>query len=248
MYADREDYFVIEEFENMGIGAVFTGKKYGDAKEMFVLSKEKGKNIEDFMKSFSIEGKKLVTAKQTHSKNVVNIKEGSPLYFDDVDGFVTDRRDLVLFTVHADCLAIYFYDREKKVIGLCHSGWKGSYLQIGEEVLKNMKENYGSTVKDILVGVGIGAGACCYQVGEDFYREFKEKFSFDVIEASFVRKSDGWYFDNSEFACLMLIKNGVSEENIVRSQECTVCNDRLHSYRREGKDAGRNGAFIYFKD
>ncbi|WP_372712581.1 peptidoglycan editing factor PgeF [Ilyobacter sp.] len=247
MYNDRDSYFEIEEFEKMGIGAVFTNKKYGDVKEMFVISPEKDKNISEFMKKFSIEGKKLVVGKQTHSKNVVNIKNGSPLYFDDVDGFVTDRRDVVLFTVHADCLPIYFYDTEKKVLGLCHSGWKGSYLQIGQEILKSMKENYGSSEKNILAGVGIGAGRCCYQVGEDFYRDFEEKFPPDVIEASFERKSDGWYFDNSEFTCLMLIKNGISKENIVKSQECTVCNGRFHSYRREGKDAGRNGAFIYFK-
>ncbi|WP_319371265.1 peptidoglycan editing factor PgeF [uncultured Ilyobacter sp.] len=248
MYIERDGYFEIEEFGNAGIGAIFTGKKIGDVKEMFVLSPEKEKNIEEFMKKNSIDGKKLVAARQTHSKNIVNIRVGSPLYFDDVDGFVTDRRDLVLFTVHADCLPIYFYDVEKKVIGLCHSGWKGSFLQIGEEVLKNMKENYGSQEKDILVGIGIGAGSCCYQVGDDFYKEFKERFPSEIVEASFHRKADGWYFDNGKFNCEMLIKSGIIRENIVNSQECTVCNEGLHSYRREGKDAGRNGAFIYFKN
>ncbi|ADO82111.1 peptidoglycan editing factor PgeF [Ilyobacter polytropus] len=248
MYVKHNEYFEIEEFENKGIKAIFTGKKSGDVKENFFLSPEKEKNIEEFMKKFSIEGKKLVAAKQTHSKNIADIKDESPLYFDNVDGFITARRDVVLFTVHADCLPIYFYDMEKKVIGLCHSGWKGSYLQIGEEVIKKMKASYGSLEKDILVGIGIGAGKCCYQVGDEFYRDFKEKFPLDVIEASFEKKADSWYFDNGEFNFQMFIKRGILEKNIVKSRQCTVCNRELFSYRREGKDAGRNGAFIYFKD
>jgi YfiH family protein len=248
MYKDYGSYFMIEEFKEKGIGAVFTNKKYGDVKEMFLTSENREENIEGFMKKFSLEGKTLICSKQTHSKNIVNIKERTPIYFDDVDGFVTDRRDMVLFTIHADCLPIYFYDTKKNVIGLCHSGWKGSFFQIGKEVLKNMEENYGSMKRDILVGIGVGAGRCCYQVGADFYENFRDKFSEEIIEASFEKRKDDWYFDNREFNYMLLIKNGIYEKNIVKSEKCTVCDDIFHSYRRQGKDAGRNGAFIYFED
>ncbi len=247
MYIDYGSYFLIEEFKKNGIGTIFTEKNYGDIKEMLVTSQIREKNIKDFLKRFSLGDKKIVISKQTHSKNVVDIKEDSPLYFEDVDGFITSRRDIVLFTLHADCLPIYFYDRDKKIIGLCHSGWKGSYLEIAGEVLQKMKKNYGSMEKDILIGLGIGAGGCCYQVGEDFYLDFKNKFPTEVIEASFKRKNGSWYFDNLEFNYLMLVRKGVLEGNIIKGEECTVCNDRFHSYRREGKDAGRNGAFIFFE-
>lgn len=248
MYVDCGSYFMIEEFKKKGIGTVFTNKKYGDVKEMFVTSEERDKNIEGFMGRFFMDGKKMVISKQTHSKNIAVLKEESPLYHEDIDGFVTDRRDLVLFTIHADCLPIYFYDTERKVIGLCHSGWKGSYLEIGKEVLKNMEENYGSRRENILVGIGIGAGGCCYQVGDDFYEDFRRKFSGEIIKASFDNRNGSWYFDNGEFNRMIFIKNGIPEKNIVKSERCTVCDDRFHSYRREGKDAGRNGAFIYFED
>ena len=46
----------------------------------------------------------------------------------------------------------------------------------------------------------------------------------------------------------MLIEMGLLEENIIDSRICTVCNSNLiHSYRKEGKDAGRNTALIMLK-
>lgn len=43
MYVKHNEYFEIEEFENKGIKAIFTGKKSGDVKENFFLSPEKEK-------------------------------------------------------------------------------------------------------------------------------------------------------------------------------------------------------------
>lgn len=47
------------------------------------------------------------------------------------DGLVTNIPNLVLTTYHADCVPLYFYDYDKKVIGLAHAGWKGTYKNIG---------------------------------------------------------------------------------------------------------------------
>ena len=59
-------------------------------------------------------------------------------------------------TKHADCLPIYFYDTINKVIGICHSGWKGSFQEIGIKVIEKMNKNYGSLKENILIGIGIG--------------------------------------------------------------------------------------------
>jgi YfiH family protein len=247
MFKDRGEYLVIEEFEELGVGTIFTDKSYGDVKEELFLSSDRLKNQEKFLRKFGLEGRKLVYGSQVHSANVADIDETiDNLPYPETDGFITTRRDVVIFTQYADCLPIYLYSEEKEVIGLCHSGWQGSYLEIGIEALKRMTENYGCDVEEITVTLGIGIGICCYEVGDDFYEKFRVKYGEELLEGVFQRRNDRWYFDNTEFNYKLLLRAGVKK--IYRDSRCTYCDERFHSYRREGKASGRNGAFIYFKD
>ncbi len=247
MFKDRGEYLVIEEFEELGVGTIFTDKNYGDVKEELFLSSDRLENQEKFLKRFGLEGRKLVYGSQVHSANVADIGEDiENLPYPETDGFITARRDVVIFTQYADCLPIYFYSEEKEVIGLCHSGWQGSYLEIGIEALKKMTENYGCDVEEVAVALGIGIGICCYEVGDEFYEKFRVKYGEEFLEEVFQRRDDRWYFDNTEFNYKLLLRAGVKK--IYRDSRCTYCDERFHSYRREGKASERNGAFIYFKD
>lgn len=52
---------------------------------------------------------------QTHTNNVEIIDENTENYvFKDIDGFVTGRKDVALFTFYADCLPIFVYDKKMK--------------------------------------------------------------------------------------------------------------------------------------
>lgn len=247
MFKDRGEYLVIEKFEELGVGTIFTDKNYGDVKEELFLSSDRLENQEKFLKRFGLEGRKLIYGSQVHSANVADIGETiENLPYPETDGFITARRDVVIFTQYADCLPIYFYSKEKEVIGLCHSGWQGSYLEIGVEALKKMTENYGCDVEEVAVALGIGIGICCYEVGDDFYEKFRVKYGEELLEGVFQRRNDRWYFDNTEFNYKLFLRAGVKK--IYRDSRCTYCDERFHSYRREGKVSGRNGAFIYFKD
>ena len=53
------------------------------------------------------------------------------------DGLVTKEKGLTLITGHADCMAFYFYDRAKGIVGLCHAGWRGALNRSGLEVLSH---------------------------------------------------------------------------------------------------------------
>lgn len=239
MYIEKENYFIVKELENLGIGAIYTLKNYGDVRE---LPKEK------FIKDFDLENRKIVSGYQTHTKNIQIIDEKSEIfYFENTDGFITDRKDIVIYTKYADCLPIYIYDKEKKVISLVHSGWKGSYEEIALEAIKLMKNVFKSKKEDILIVFGIGISQKNYEVGEEFLDKFSQKFSSDLIEKSFLRKDNKIYFDNQKFNFLNLIKNGILQENIVINNYCTYEEKRFHSFRREKESSGRAGAFIYFK-
>ena len=245
MFKDRDIYFEIEDLKKFGVKAVYTTKKIGN---IDILFKDNEKSSENIFKCFGKENAQVIYAKQTHTANVIDIKEDTQKYFyEEVDGFITKRKDVALMTQYADCLPIFFYDKENSVIGVSHSGWKGSFQEIVIKTLDLMEKKYGSDRKNIFIGLGIGISCEKYEVREEFYLNFKEKFPKDIIEKSFkfFESDNKWHFDNTEFNRLNLIRNGILPENIVASNECTFKNERFHSFRRD-RNTNRNAGLIFF--
>lgn len=239
MYIEGNNYFRIKELEDLGVGAIYTLKNYGDVRK---IPKEK------FIEDFQFGDRKIVAGYQMHTKNIEIVTESSKIfYFENTDGFITDRRDIVIYTKYADCLPVYIYDTKNRVISLVHSGWKGTYEEIALESIKLMEQNFKSEKKDIIVAFGIGISQKNYEVQEDFLQQFSEKFSKDLIDESFLRKDGKIYFDNQKFNFLNLKKNGILENNIIVNDYCTYEDERFHSFRREKENSGRAGGFIYFK-
>lgn len=246
MFKDKDIYFEIEEFNNFNVKAIYTTKSIGD---IDILFKDREKSSENIEKYFGKKNSIVVYAKQTHTNNVILIdKETDKYFYEEVDGFVTKRKDIVLMTQYADCLPIFFYDKENDVISVCHSGWKGTFQEISLKALKLMEEKYDSKKKNIIAALGIGISCEKYEVGEEFYLNFKNKFSEEIVNKSFkfFKEDNKWHFDNTEFNRLNLIKNGILSENIVVSDECTFKNERFHSFRRD-KNTYRNAGIIFFK-
>lgn len=244
MFKDREKYFEIEEFKNLGVKALFTTKAIGDTD----LNSEEGiENLKKFFKAEKPTPFSFVWAKQTHSANIIDIKDNTKDFlYEDVDGFITKRKDVILMTKHADCLPIYFYDTINKVIGICHSGWKGSFQEIGIKTIEKMNKNYGSLKENILIGIGIGISMEKYEVGDEFYENFKTNFSKDLVDHSFSKVNGKWHFDNIRFNLENFKKHGIPPKNITVSNECTFKNPRFNSFRRD-KNLVRNiGAIFLF--
>ncbi|MCF2672087.1 peptidoglycan editing factor PgeF [Fusobacterium varium] len=238
MFEDRGNHLIIKEFENMGIGTIFTDISYGNAKQ---------KTREELIKDFELGDRNLISGYQTHSKNIQVIKEIDKVYFENTDGFITNRKDVVIFTKYADCLPVYIYDPLKEVIGLVHSGWRGTLQEITLEAIKLMEKNYGTDRKNVYFAFGIGIGQENYEVGQEFKDLFSEKFSFDIVTESFMEKNGKLYFDNQKFNYLNLIVNGVEKSKIITNEYCTFRDKRFQSFRRDKENSGRAGGFIYFK-
>lgn len=238
MFEDRGNHLIIKEFENMGVGTIFTDISYGNAKQ---------KTREELIKDFELGDRNLISGYQTHSKNIQVIKEIDKVYFENTDGFITNRKDVVIFTKYADCLPVYIYDPLKEVIGLVHSGWRGTLQEITLEAIKLMEKNYGTDRKNVYFAFGIGIGQENYEVGQEFKDLFSEKFSFDIVIESFMEKNGKLYFDNQKFNYLNLIVNGVQKSKIITNEYCTFRDKRFQSFRRDKENSGRAGGFIYFK-
>ena len=97
-------------------------------------------------------GKKedFVCSDQTHTVNIRKVTKedkGKGVLrekdYRDVDGLVTDEPGIILSCFFADCVPLYFLDTKKKVIGLAHSGWRGTVNRMGREMTAFMEKEYG---------------------------------------------------------------------------------------------------------
>ena len=71
-----------------------------------------------------------------------------------VDGLITAEPSTVLAIYVADCGAIWLADRKTGVIGLLHSGKKGTESNIFGEALRLMGEQFGSRPEDVTAVLG----------------------------------------------------------------------------------------------
>ncbi|MDA3907814.1 MAG: peptidoglycan editing factor PgeF [Sulfurimonas sp.] len=174
----------------------------------------------------------LVHMKQIHSDLVHIVDETDD--FDNppiCDALITDKTNIPLMVMVADCSPILFYDSKKEVIAVAHAGRQGAFKNIVKNVINSFVKNYGSDAKDISAIVGTSIGVCCYEVGSEIYEEAKE---LDLNYA--IQKRDAnFYLDISKILKSQLLASGVKEENIEFSSECSCCkNDIYFSYRADG--------------
>ena len=112
-----------------------------------------------------------------------------------------------------------------------------------EKKVKIMQQRFYSNLHKVQVFFGPSARICCYQVSESFYKDFVIKHSDS--SGAFVKKNDGWYFDNSWFLQETMKKFGIKNENIYTNNAfCTICNVEFCSFRRQKEHANRQVTLV----
>ena len=198
----------------------------------------------------------MVLSRQTHTTNVRIVTEADrgkgitrERDYTDVDGLVTNVPGICLVTSYADCVPLYFVDQVKKVIGLSHSGWRGTVGKIGKKTILLMQEKYGSDPADILAAAGPSVCMDCYEVSEDVIERVKEAFEEAFWPQLFYRKPNGKYQLNLWKANELIFREaGILPEHIAVTNVCTHCNSRiLYSHRAAGDKRGNLCAFLALK-
>lgn len=208
-------------------------------------------DYERICESLNLDAKKIYRPHQTHTDVIKRVEnQASGIYagdFQNVDGLITNKKDKILSLSFADCTALYFYDPVKNVIGNIHSGWQGTYKEIGRKAVRKLKEEYNCNPEDIICGVGPYIRKCCFEVDKDVKEMFYEKFkNFKEIDQIITKsKNSKYYIDTGLINRIILREEGIKDENIIDSDICTKCNsDKLHSYRVEKQNSGRNTSLI----
>lgn len=216
--------------------------------------KENFKRISDAM---GIDYNRLCFSHQTHTTNIKIVKDkdaGNGIHkelpYQDVDGIITNTKNLPLVTFYADCVPLFMYDPVQEVIGLSHSGWRGTVGKIGKLTIEKMTEEFGSNPADIIACVGPSICADCYEVSEDVANEFKavykEKADSILKKSAFNPDDNSKYMLNLWEACkINFLEAGVSEANIEITDYCTRCNPKLfYSHRIMGANRGSLAGFM----
>ena len=168
-----------------------------------------------------------------HSKIVYAVSSAADTYGRQGDGIVTDHTSLMPVVTAADCMPIFFCERERGVFGVVHSGWKGT--GIVTEAIAVMRQIYGADVKYLSVVLGPHIRSCCYIVDEERASYFKKNFCGDCVceyESGYANVKR--YRLSLEKANLSLLEaSGVRDENIAVCDDCTGCDERFGSFRRE---------------
>jgi YfiH family protein len=210
-------------------------------------------NYKILSQKLSIDLGDIVKTFQTHTNNIkyvteqdkINLFEEQTVY-KDIDGLITDRKNIALTTFHADCTPIFFYDPINEIVAMAHAGWKGTVGNIAGNMVKKFVKDFASKPQNIKVAIGPSLGQCCFEVDEDVAEIFlsaNSKFSEFMI-----KKGIKYHFDLWEINKYLMLQEGVEKGNIEISGLCTKCNnDLFFSHRAQKGKRGLMAGIIMMK-
>ncbi len=179
---------------------------YGDQKQVL-------KNKLNFLKKNKINLNQVAEVKQIHSSKVIIAKIPQKI-IKEADGLFTNDPNIILLIKAADCMAISFYDPNKKAAALIHAGYRGLDNHIIKKTIQKLTKNFQTNPKDLEVTISPSIGPCHY-------------------------KRDLW-----EEAQTQLLKCGVLIDKIENPKMCTYESKEYFSHRRSQDTNTKEGRFV----
>jgi YfiH family protein len=177
----------------------------------------------------------LIAVTQVHSARVVEAGEGE---LGEADALWTQREGWTLGIKTADCVPLLLEDPVGRKVAAVHAGWRGAIGEIPLRALELLAKA-GTKTSDVRAALGPSIRTCCYVVGDDLAERFTARFGSSVVE----RRDGKPYLDVARSVRLMLEEAGVPSSQIADTGECTSCDKRFHSHRRDHA-GGRQVSFI----
>ena len=203
-------------------------------------------NLALFCEALGAEPARLERMRQRHTANVAVVEGGGGVPPDNTDALITAVPGVPLLALSADCALTAFYDNERRVLAVVHSGWRGAFLNIYSAVLSVMRLRFGTVPGDVIAGISPMISAAHYPVRGDFLEKLKA-FYPDGAERRFLGLKDGLHFFNlRELLREQLGSLGVKNHEFMHI--CTFAEkDMFYSWRRDGEKTGRFGLMAMIK-
>ncbi len=206
-------------------GALNLGLHTGDKRENVY------KNRALYFEALHIPQDKLVFPEQVHSDCVKVVDK--PGKVSRCDALIARNSNLFLTIQTADCFPVFLYDPQARVVGIIHSGWRGTARNIVGKTIALMESECNVNPERIIAAIGPGVQQSCYQVDDQTASHFNER---DLVPDGI-----GHFKLDVQGAIVRQLQNaGVADERMERDTTCTHCEtDLYYSYRRDGHQSGR---------
>lgn len=170
---------------------------------------------------------------QVHGAQVVDA--GAAGACGEGDALVARTRGLALAIVTADCVPVLLAG--PRGIAAAHAGWRGIVAGVVGAALAEL----GGSPAECVAWIGPAIGPCCYETGPEVAAQIAAASHDAAVSPGPVGRP---HVDLRLAVRHQLATAGVERVEVV--DLCTRCAaGLLHSYRRDGRGAGRNHSFIW---
>jgi YfiH family protein len=182
-------------------------------------------------------GGRLAMIRQVHGTRVVSLTDSEQVSgpapqweLEEADGQATGLRGVAPIVLTADCLPIALAGGD--AIAMLHAGWRGLADSILDEGVRELAQ-LGAEPKSLVAAIGPGAGACCYEVGEEVHERFGG------------HGRQGRNLDMKAIARDQLTAAGIPTVHDVGL--CTICSpsELFFSHRRDRGITGRQAGLVW---
>lgn len=201
-------------------------------------------NVCDVKLAAGIHDGRIVTMKQMHGEDLVEVKDKNLKEAGEADGMVTSEKDIYLAVLTADCVPLLFVAPKQRVVAAVHAGWRGTMAGIAEKTARLLKTRYGVEPSELEVALGPSIGICCYEVKDDVAGPLMKRWGKLTTPSIAVR--DGKSFINLRRLNRDILRAaGVPGNQLFQVGPCTSCTpEDFFSYRRERSETGRQMSFV----
>jgi polyphenol oxidase len=178
-----------------------------------------------------VDAVQLVGLTQVHGTAVVRVADPWPAgQGPRADAMVTDRPEVALGIVTADCAPVLFIDRARGIAGAAHAGWRGAVAGVLEATVAAMAE-LGADPGGIAAAIGPCIAQPSYEVAADLRDAVLARCADDARFFGPGQRPDRWQFDLAGYCAARLRVAGVAQVAVTGHDTVTL-DTLFFSHRR----------------
>jgi hypothetical protein len=204
-------------------------------------------NVCDLKLAAGIHDGRIVTMKQVHGDQIVQVNDDKLKEAGEADGMIAAAPGIFLGVLTADCVPILFVAPKRKVVAAVHAGWRGTLAGIAEKAVRELEEKHGADLHGIEAALGPAIGSCCYEVGPDVLEPMRERWG-TLAERATRTAGKKSYLDLRAINRGIVESAGIPPSQIHLIGPCTCCSEEYFSYRRERAETGRQVSFVGWRE